>query len=127
MTLRRLSIPIGFALMFGGCASLPGPAASRAGTPISGSYTCHASDGQAVPSAAALGVSVRQAPDGGALTLRVGRGRSEVLQPLPESAGRVFAGTTYAWRGSGATGTLTDLATFITYQCRPAADRVAAR
>jgi hypothetical protein len=127
MTPRRLSIPIGLALLFGGCASLPGPAASRAGTPVSGSYTCRASDGQAVPSAATLGVSVSQVPEGGPLTLRVGRGRSEVLQPLSESAGRVFAGTTYAWRGGAPASTLTDLATFITYQCRPAADRVAVR
>lgn len=128
MTSRRLSIPIGLALLLGGCAPSPKLGASRGGAAPPGLYECRASEGSTEVSPAAVRrVSARWAPDGGALTLDVGRGRGEVLRPLRESAGRVFAGTTYAWRGGDPVSTLTDLAAMLTHDCRPATDRVTAR
>jgi hypothetical protein len=66
-------------------------------------------------------VTLEQA--GNRISLHLGRGDTQYLDPVAGSGGRLFANARYGWRVADTRSVLTDIPNVRTYNCDPAASR----
>ncbi len=104
--------------------ALAGCAAAGGGDSAQNFYACvpEGADANAPPSQT---VSLQALPDRAGLALRLGR-QEDILQPVGEASGRVYAGQSYAWRVGDPDSKLIDIAAVRSFACRPIAAAVQA-
>lgn len=120
--MTRWGLMLALAVTAAGCARL-GP---DAGARQVAAYQCVASDASAQGQKGRR-LTVQYDPRGQQALMSLDGGSINYLPLVPGVKDRLFANAKYAWKSSGNSGQLTDLAEVQTYSCARSADLAAAR